>query len=74
MTSYNLGNIVLIGFLHTDLQTISKRPAIILYDSGDQDVLVARVTTQEYTNETDYEIPEWQKSGLIYAARQAGNN
>ena len=54
MTSYNFGDIVLIGFPHTDLQGISKRPAIVLYDSGDQDVLVARITTQEYTTETDY--------------------
>jgi mRNA interferase MazF len=55
MTSYNFGDIVLIGFPHTDLQGISKRPAIVLYDSGDQDVLLARITTQEYTTETDYE-------------------
>jgi len=65
MTSYNLGDIVLIGFPHTDLQGISKRPAIVLYDSGDQDVLLARVTTQEYLTETDYRIPNWQKSGLL---------
>jgi hypothetical protein len=48
MITYNLGDIVLIGFTHTDLQGVSKRPAIVLYDSGDQDVLVARITTQEY--------------------------
>jgi mRNA interferase MazF len=65
MTSYNLGDIVLIGFPHTDLQGISKRPAIVLYDSGDQDVLLARITTQEYLTETDYKIPDWQKSGLL---------
>jgi len=65
MTSYNFGDIVLIGFPHTDLQGISKRPAIVLYDSGDQDVLLARITTQEYTTETDYKIPDWQKSGLL---------
>ena len=35
MISYNLGDIVLIGFPHTDQQGISKRPAIVLYDSGD---------------------------------------
>ena len=56
MTLYSFGNIILIGFPHTDLQKISKRPAIVLYDSGDQDVLVARVTTQEYTTEADYKI------------------
>jgi mRNA interferase MazF len=65
MTSYNFGDIVLIGFPHTDLQGISKRPAIVLYDSGDQDVLLARITTQEYTTETDYKILDWQKSGLL---------
>jgi mRNA interferase MazF len=36
-----------------------------LYDSGDQDVLLARITTQEYTTETDYRILDWQKSGLL---------
>jgi len=65
MTSYKFGDIVLIGFPHTDLQGISKRPAIVLYDSGDQDVLLARITTQEYTTETDYKILDWQKSGLL---------
>jgi mRNA interferase MazF len=65
MTSYNFGDIVLIGFPHTDLQGISKRPAIVLYDSGDQDVLLARITAQEYTTETDYRILDWQKSGLL---------
>ena len=65
MTTYNFGDIVLIGFSHTDLQGISKRPAIVLYDSRDQDVLLARITTQGYTTETDYKILDWQKSGLL---------
>lgn len=65
MISYNLGDIVLIGFPHTDQRGISKRPAIVLYDSGDQDVLLARITTQEYTTEADYKILGWQKSGLL---------
>ncbi|OGW09410.1 MAG: hypothetical protein A2W75_08255 [Nitrospinae bacterium RIFCSPLOWO2_12_39_15] len=56
MTAYNFGDIVLIGFPHSDLQNISKRPALVLYDSGDQDVLVARITTQEYNSEADYKI------------------
>lgn len=51
---YKFGEIILVGFPHTDLQGISKRPAIILYDSGDQDVIVARITTQEYNTEADY--------------------
>lgn len=65
MTAYNFGDIVLIGFPHSDLQGISKRPALVLYDSGDQDVLVARITTQEYTTEADYKIIDWRKGGLL---------
>jgi len=65
MTTYNFGDIVLIGFPYTDLQDVSKRPAIVLYDSGDQDILVARITTQEYISESDYKIIEWKNSGLI---------
>jgi len=65
MTTYKFGEIVLIGFPHTDLQGISKRPAVVLYDSGDQDVLVARITTQQYTTEADYRIADWKKCGLL---------
>jgi len=65
MTTYDFGDIVLIGFPHTDLQGISKRPAIVLFDSGDQDVLVARVTTQEYKSQEDYRIRDWRKCGLL---------
>ena len=65
MTPYRLGDIVLIGFPHTDLHGVSKRPGIVLYDSGDQDVLVAGVTTQVYGTEGDYKITDWQQCGLL---------
>ena len=65
MTNYDFGAIVLVDFPHTDLQGLSKRPALVLYDSGDQDVLVVRITTQEYTAETDYKIVELEKCGLL---------
>ncbi len=65
MITCNFGDIVLIGFPHTDLQGVSKRPAIVLFDSGDQDVLVARVMTQEYKSEGDYKIRDWGKCGLL---------
>lgn len=65
MTDYNFGDIILVEFPHTDLQQTSKRPALILYDSDDQDVLVARITTQQHSTETDYKILNWTKSGLL---------
>lgn len=65
MTIYKIGDIVLIGFPHSDLKHIAKRPAVVLYDSGDEDVLVARVTTQEYTSGTDYKVKSWKGCGLM---------
>jgi mRNA interferase MazF len=65
MTTYSFGDIVLIGFPHTDLLGVSKRPALAMYDSGDQDLLVARITTQEYMTEADYKISYWEKCGLL---------
>lgn len=65
MTAYRFGDIVLIGFPHTDLRGVSKRPAIVLYDSGDQDILVARITAQEYLTDGDYKIVNWKKGGLL---------
>lgn len=65
MTNYNLGDIILIEFPYADLQHSSRRPAIVLYDSGDRDVLVSRITTQEYSTEADYKILDWKESGLL---------
>jgi len=61
MTTFRFGDVILIEFPHTDLRGKSKRPALVLYDANDQDVLVARITTQEYTTESDYRIVEWKK-------------
>ncbi|KJU87698.1 PemK-like protein [Candidatus Magnetobacterium bavaricum] len=44
---------------------MSKRPAMVVYDSGDMDIVVARITTQEYTTGTDYKIKNWHTCGLI---------
>ncbi len=65
MTAYDFGDVVLIGFPHTDLRNISKRPAFVIYDAGDLDILVARITTQEYFTGADYKIVEWRRSGLV---------
>ena len=65
MTHYNFGDIILIGFPHTDLESISKRPALIIYDGHDNDIIVARITSQEYTADTDYKIKDWKAAGLL---------
>lgn len=65
MITYDFGDIVLIQFPHTDMRGVSRRPALILYDSGDQDVLVARITSQEQSAKADFKILDWGKCGLL---------
>ena len=45
MMTYNLGDILLIKFPFTDSSRLSKRPALVLYDNGDLDILLCRITT-----------------------------
>lgn len=48
MIRYELGDILLIQFPFTDPSKVSKRPVVVLYDNGDMDVLLCRVTTRPY--------------------------
>ena len=56
MTAYSFGDVVLVGFPHTDLWDVSKRPAVVIYDADDLDILVARITTREYNTVADYKV------------------
>lgn len=53
------------AFLIRICRAFPKDLPVVLYDSGDQDVLAARITTQEYTTKSDYKVIEWKKSGLL---------
>ena len=68
--TYKFGDIVFIRIPpFKDLVGLSKRPAVVLYDSGDQDVLVARITTQGYNSETDHKISGWAKLWITLLPR-----
>ena len=40
------------------------RPAIVILDTGDDDIVVARVTSQGVRDEFDIEILDWESAGL----------
>jgi mRNA interferase MazF len=42
-----------------------QRPGLVLFDSGDQDLLVARVTTAEGKTDFDVAIENWKEAGLL---------
>ncbi len=64
MRTYNIGEILLCAFPFSNGQ-IKKRPALVVLDYGDNDVLVSRITSHIPQNEFDYNIVEWQTAGLL---------
>jgi mRNA interferase MazF len=65
MLNYAPGDIVLVSFFFTGMSQTKRRPGLVLLDTGDADIVVARVTTQSVSTEFDYNIIEWQKAGLL---------
>ena len=65
MTIYQPGDIVLLSFPFTEGTQSKNRPALIVLDTGDEDVVLARITTQNYQTTYDYQVKYWQESGLL---------
>jgi mRNA interferase MazF len=65
MASYAPGDVVLLEFPFTDTAGSKRRPALILLDTGDDDIVVARVTGQLSAATQDVTLDEWQQSGLL---------
>lgn len=61
---FNFGDIVLLSFPFINEKTVKKRPALIIRDTGDEDIIVARITSQLYNNEFDIFIENWKTAGL----------
>ena len=65
MASYAAGDTVLLRFPFTDASGSKRRPALVLLDAGDDDIVVARVTGQLSTSSQDVTLNEWQQAGLL---------
>lgn len=65
MTKYNFGDIVLIDFPQSGSIQRKRRPALIILDIGDADIVLAPITTRERVGPGDYKIRDWQLSGLL---------
>jgi mRNA interferase MazF len=63
--NYQAGELVLIDFPFTISGASKLRPALVVLDTGDADVLLARVTTQLQTGPFDVPLTDWQQAGLL---------
>jgi mRNA interferase MazF len=65
MTNYLPGDVVLVRFPFADASQNKQRPALVVFDQGDQDVLVARVTTHAGRSAFDVSLADWSSAGLL---------
>jgi mRNA interferase MazF len=65
MQNYQSGEVLLLLFPFADMTGARRRPALILLDTGDADIVVARVTSQIARTVFDVELVEWQQAGLL---------
>ena len=62
---FKFGDIVLITFPFVKSNTTKNRPALVLLDSDDNDIVAARITSQFQKDIYTLEINEWKTCGLL---------
>jgi mRNA interferase MazF len=66
MIDYEFGDILLLNaYPFSDLSGIKKRPALVIADRGDEDVLVIRITSEEPRDDHDVSLDRWKEFGLV---------
>ncbi len=65
MPNYRSGEVLLLALPFADATTSKLRPVLVLLDTGDEDIVVARVTSQTTRTVFDVEIVEWERAGLL---------
>lgn len=64
MWNYKPGEVLLLSFPFGDGVNSKRRPALVLLDTGDEDIIVARITSQSTKMIFDVELTQWEKAGL----------
>jgi mRNA interferase MazF len=62
--NYVFSDVLLLEYPSSDLRAIKIRPAIVLLDTGDEDLLVAKVTSQPARDPFDVALLDWEEEGL----------
>lgn len=71
MMGYSFGDVVLIGFPHSDYSRVSKRPALVIHDGKDQDLLLSRITSKSYSTETEFTENAQRPQRIYFIAQSA---
>ena len=63
--SYRPGEIVLLQFPFSDAAGMRRRPTLVMLDTGDEDIVVARVTSHVVRDEFDIDVIDWESARLL---------
>lgn len=61
----NFKQVILISFPFASGREVKRRPALVLLDAGNVDILVARITSQDVDADYDAKLVEWEPAGLL---------
>lgn len=59
------GEVLLLALAFAAVTTSKLCPVLVLLDAGDEDIVVARVTSQTTRTVFDVEIVQWEQAGLL---------
>jgi hypothetical protein len=62
-TSFKVGDIVSVNFPYSDLQGYKRRPGLVLH-FDQQDLLLARITTQPASSRAPFVVPRMRDVGI----------
>jgi len=65
MKRYTAGQILLMSVPFTSFAEGKRRPVLVVADTGDEDIVVARVTSQSGKSAFDVVVVDWQQAGLL---------
>ena len=65
MTTYEFGAVLLVEFPQLTSGTSKRRPGLVLLDVGDDDIVVAPITSKERTSAGDYHLHDHPACGLL---------
>lgn len=63
---YQFGDIVLIDFPFSDSIRTKRRPALVIYQDGEDDILLARITSKPKESLFEAKITNWKESKLLF--------
>jgi len=64
MGPFRFGQVVLLKFPFTDGRSFKRRPAMVVRDTEDWDVIVCRINSKIHSSDFDLPVKDWEAVGL----------